>query len=478
MNDFVAGYHFVLDNWAHPSFRGLQALGKSIFQLTIDHIVLSAEAVAIALLIGVPIGLFLGHIHRFSFLAINVSNLGRALPSLGIISIFLPFTGISQTTVIIALVILGAPPILTNTYVAIEQVDPDTVDAAKGLGLRPWQVLLRVELPLALPVIFAGIRTATVFIVATATLSGFFGGGGLGDIIANVASFGTVGLLGASYVLIVLAFLVPDHLPGHRIPRHTTRPPPAPAAARRSAGPGSPGHRPARRESEPRSPRPRRSPNPLAPDNCPEAIPGLPARLRPRRVRGSLAREARSTWMKKITMFSRGAVVAATAAALALTACGSSGGSSSPGNGTSSGNGGSSTANSQPGKGKPKITLGTKNFSEEFLLGQLYKQALEAKGYTVDYKENIGASEVTDKAMTSGKIDMYPEYTGVIYSNADLANLGNSPKSAETTYQKAQEVGEQPRLLRAAADPVPGRGRLSRSPRPTPTSTTSRPSVT
>ncbi len=207
MNDFVAGYHFVLDNWAHPSFRGLQALGKSIFQLTIDHIVLSAEAVAIALLIGVPIGLFLGHIHRFSFLAINVSNLGRALPSLGIISIFLPFTGISQTTVIIALVILGAPPILTNTYVAIEQVDPDTVDAAKGLGLRPWQVLLRVELPLALPVIFAGIRTATVFIVATATLSGFFGGGGLGDIIANVASFGTVGLLGASYVLIVLAFL-------------------------------------------------------------------------------------------------------------------------------------------------------------------------------------------------------------------------------------------------------------------------------
>ena len=108
---------------------------------------------------------------------------------------------------IIALVVLAAPPILTNTYVAVDQVDADTVDAAKGIGLRPLQVIMKVELPPALPLIFAGIRTATVFVIATATLGGIFGGGGLGDIISNEASYGLDGVIGACYVLIVLAFV-------------------------------------------------------------------------------------------------------------------------------------------------------------------------------------------------------------------------------------------------------------------------------
>ena len=102
---------------------------------------------------------------------------------------------------------LAAPPILTNAYVAVDSVDDDTVDAAKGIGLRPLQILLQVELPLALPLIFAGIRTAAVFVIATATLTGYFGGGGLGDIISNSASYRLSGVIGASYVLIVLAVL-------------------------------------------------------------------------------------------------------------------------------------------------------------------------------------------------------------------------------------------------------------------------------
>jgi osmoprotectant transport system permease protein len=173
-----------------------------------QHLEISAEAVGIALVIGVPLGVFLGHIHRFSFLAINISNLGRALPSLALLAIFLPIVGIGKTDVLIALTVLAFPPILTNTYVAIDQVDPEIVDAAKGIGLNPLQVLLNVELPLALPLIFAGIRTSAVFVVATATLAGFFGGGGLGDIISNQESFRLSGVIGASYVLIVLAFLV------------------------------------------------------------------------------------------------------------------------------------------------------------------------------------------------------------------------------------------------------------------------------
>lgn len=193
---FISAFSFIVDR----SDVVLSALST--------HLAISGEAVAIALVIGLPLGVFCGHIHRFSFLAINVSNLGRALPSLAVLAIFLPIVGIGTTDVLIALTVLAFPPILTNAYVAIDQVEPEVVDAAKGIGLNPLQVLLNVELPLALPLIFAGVRTSSVFVVATATLAGFFGGGGLGDIIGNQESYRLSGVIGASYVLIVLAFLV------------------------------------------------------------------------------------------------------------------------------------------------------------------------------------------------------------------------------------------------------------------------------
>lgn len=195
-NDFTGGFQFLSDEHT------------VVLHDLVTHLVLSAQSVAIALVIGLPLGVLLGHLHRFSFLAINVSNIGRALPSLAILAILLPFLGIGTTDVIIALVVLAFPPILTNSYVAVDQVDSDTVDAAKGIGLSPWQVLTKVELPLALPLIFAGIRISAVFVVATATLAGFFGGGGLGNIINNQESYGLRGVIGAAYVVIALAFLV------------------------------------------------------------------------------------------------------------------------------------------------------------------------------------------------------------------------------------------------------------------------------
>ena len=193
-NNFIEAFTFIGNEHAY------------ILNRTESHLEISGVAMGIAIVIGLPIGVFLGHIHRFSFLAINISNLGRALPSVAILVLFLPVVGVGQPAVIIALVILAFPPILTNAYVAIDQVDADTADAARGLGLKGWQVLTKVELPLALPLIFAGVRTSTVFVIATATLSGFFGGGGLGDIIADEASYHLSGVLGATYVLIVLAF--------------------------------------------------------------------------------------------------------------------------------------------------------------------------------------------------------------------------------------------------------------------------------
>jgi osmoprotectant transport system permease protein len=195
-NQFLDGFTFIGDR------------SSLVLHDLYTHLEISGEAVAIALIIGVPIGVWLGHIHRFSFFAINVSNIGRALPSLAILALFLPLVGIGRTDVEIALVILAFPPILTNTYVAIDQVDAEIVDAAKGIGLRPLQVLTKVEIPLALPLIFAGIRTSSVFVVATATLAGFFGGGGLGDIINNVESYKLSGVIGAAYIVIALAFAV------------------------------------------------------------------------------------------------------------------------------------------------------------------------------------------------------------------------------------------------------------------------------
>lgn len=178
-----------------------------LWHLTQTHLALTFEAVAISLVVAVPIGVLLGHIHRGSFVAINISNFGRALPSLAVLSILLPIVGFGRTNNVITLIILAVPPILTNSYTAVDQVDADAVEAAKGMGMRPLEVLTRVELPLAVPLIFAGIRVSVVFVIATATLAGFFGGGGLGNIIYNEASYHLTGVIGASYVVIALALI-------------------------------------------------------------------------------------------------------------------------------------------------------------------------------------------------------------------------------------------------------------------------------
>jgi osmoprotectant transport system permease protein len=108
----------------------------------------------------------------------------------------------------VALVILAGPVMLTNAYVAVDEVDRDAVEAARAMGMTPLQVLLRVELPLALPLIFAGLRTATVYVVATATLATFAGGGGLGDIIVNEPAYGTPGVIAGALTITVLAFAI------------------------------------------------------------------------------------------------------------------------------------------------------------------------------------------------------------------------------------------------------------------------------
>ena len=177
-----------------------------LLEKTWEHIVLSGAAIGVALLIAVPLGVVLGHLHRGSFIAINLSNVGRALPSLAVIAIGLGFLGFGFTNVLVALVVLAVPPILTNAYVAVDEVEQEAVEAARGMGMTPWQILRRIELPLALPLLFAGIRTAAVYVVASATLAAIAGGGGLGEILFNQASYRVEGLVGAAIVVSVLAF--------------------------------------------------------------------------------------------------------------------------------------------------------------------------------------------------------------------------------------------------------------------------------
>ena len=186
---------------------------RLILEKTWEHLELSAAALAIALVVALPLGAWLGHLHRGSVLAVNVANLGRALPSLVIIAVAFVFLGVGFWSVALALVVLAIPPILTNAYVAVDGVEADAVEAARGMGMSRWQIIRRIELPLALPLIFAGIRTAVVFVVATATIAAVAGGGGLGDIIVNQAAYGLEGVVGAAICVSVLA-LAADGLLG------------------------------------------------------------------------------------------------------------------------------------------------------------------------------------------------------------------------------------------------------------------------
>jgi osmoprotectant transport system permease protein len=182
-------------------------------QKALEHLGIAALAIGIAIAIALPVGILLGHAHRGSLLAINVSNVLRALPSLALIAISLAFFGLSIIDIQIALVALALPPILTNAYTAVDQVEPEAVESARGMGMSERQVLSRVELPLSWPLIFAGIRTGAVYVIATVPLAGIAGGGGYGDIILNQPTYKLVGVIAATIMTVVLAFAV-DYLLG------------------------------------------------------------------------------------------------------------------------------------------------------------------------------------------------------------------------------------------------------------------------
>jgi osmoprotectant transport system permease protein len=184
---------------------GVKIGGSEILTLLWKHLELSGAALGLACLIAVPIGLWLGHVRRGQFVAISISNVGRAVPTLALIAFFIAYFGVGFTNVMIALMLLAIPPILTNAYVGVTQVDRDTVDAARGVGMTGFQIVRKVELPLALPIVFGGIRISAVNVIATATIAPLAGVVTLGNPIINAQVYGSAGRLGAAIVVAVVA---------------------------------------------------------------------------------------------------------------------------------------------------------------------------------------------------------------------------------------------------------------------------------
>jgi osmoprotectant transport system permease protein len=204
-NVFAQAFQFIGRNGQIPGEPPL----PSLVHLTLETLKIAGIGVALSLVIALPIGMWLGHIHRGSFVAINLGNVWRALPSLAILAIGVAFLGLGLANVELALIVLAVPPVITNAYVAIDGIDRDVVDAARGMGLSELQILLRVELPLGIPLIFAGIRTAALFVVSTTTIASLTGfSGSLGDIIANETSYHLPGVLGAAICIAALALLL------------------------------------------------------------------------------------------------------------------------------------------------------------------------------------------------------------------------------------------------------------------------------
>lgn len=182
-----------------------------------EHTQMTLLAVALAALVALPVGLLIGHTRRGEFVAISVGNLGRALPSFGILAIVFPLTlrynlpgDIGFAATLITMFLLAIPPILLNTYVGVQTVDADTLEAARGQGMGWWHILIDLEVTLAAPLIVAGLRNAAVSVVATATLAALVGWGGLGRYLIDGFAVRDMGKILAGAILVALMAVVTE----------------------------------------------------------------------------------------------------------------------------------------------------------------------------------------------------------------------------------------------------------------------------
>ena len=396
LGDFGDAISFIF-NSRESKAGGADVGGSENLPLLWAHLKLTAAAMAIGIGVALPLGVILGHLGKGSLLAISSSNVGRAVPSIALIALFVSFFPRSSEflNVTLALGLLAIPPILTNAYVAIQQVDRQTIDAARGMGMTGAEIVRRVELPLALPLIFGGIKTSTVNVVATATIAPLVGVLTLGDPITAQSVYGREGLMGAAIIVALLAVAAEVGL----------------SAVQRAVTPAG-----VKIDS------PRRNP-----------------RMKFRRFLP--------------------AVLAMLALALFVGACGgddeeepaSGGGGTDTTASTPEASGDQITKNAD--NAKVSLTIGSKNFTEQKVLGEIYAQALEAAGYTVKTDLNLGDEKTALKAVESGQISAYPEYTGTALLSFFGVKADAIPKDPQQAFEDAKAGFEEKGLK--AFDPTP-----------------------
>ena len=215
LGSFGGAFEFIFEPQT-TRFTGGREVGglDQVWEYAQTHIEISAVALAVSLVLALPTGALLGHYGKGEGFAISIGNSWRAIPELALIALVVAFVGFGFLNVSIALMVLGIPPILTNTFVGVRQVDPNTVEAARGMGMNELQILTRVELPLAVPTIMSGVRTGAINIIATATLAPLAGVVTLGDFILGPNVYGDEGVIAGAILVALLAILVELGLAG------------------------------------------------------------------------------------------------------------------------------------------------------------------------------------------------------------------------------------------------------------------------
>ena len=202
---FGEAFDFVFNQQEAATGGVLVGGPEQVLRLATKQLEVTLLALGVSLLIALPVGLMLGHYGRGEFLAVSVGNAGRAIPELALIALMAAAIGVGLFNLVVALAILGIPPILTNTFVGIRQVDRSSVEAAKGMGMSDRQVITRVELPLAIPMIMGGVRTSAINIIATATIAPLAGILTLGDFIISRNVYGDAGVLAGAILVALMA---------------------------------------------------------------------------------------------------------------------------------------------------------------------------------------------------------------------------------------------------------------------------------
>jgi osmoprotectant transport system permease protein len=215
-DSFSGAFEFIFNERETAGGVGGEPVGglEQIGDLLWTHIEVSALALALSLVIALPVGLYFGHRGTGELLAVAIGNAGRAIPELALIAFMAAFIGVGLLNVTIALAVLGIPPVLTNTFVGVRQVDRGAVEAARGMGMSETEVIRKVELPLAAPTIMSGVRTGAINIVATAAIAPLAGVLTLGDLILSRNVVGDDGVIAGAIVVALLALTVELALAG------------------------------------------------------------------------------------------------------------------------------------------------------------------------------------------------------------------------------------------------------------------------